>query len=448
MSWDEAFDIMAEKFKAALKKRGPERRRHVRLRAVDDLGRLCRAQAVQGRLPLQQHRSQCAPLHGLRGRPASCAPSASTSRWAATTTSRPPTPSCCGARTWPRCTRSCGPGSPIAGCRAPHVRVAVLSTFEHRSFDLADIGMVFKPQTDLYILNAIANHIIKTGRVNKDFVDKHTMFKRGQTDIGYGLRPEHPLQKKATGARQGQRRDRHELRGIRQVRLRLHAGESGRDVGRAGEPDRGAGRALCRSEDQGHQLLDHGLQPAHPRRLVQQPRLQHPSADRENLRARQQPVLADRPALGLRHRARSRHLLASPAGRHGGDQQGASRHRRADLEAARGHHSRQARLSRRAAEPDAEGRPAQRLLGAGQQQPAGRPPTSTRKAIPAIAIPDNFIVVSDAYPIGDGARRRPDPADRDVGGKGRRLRQCRAAHPVLAPDGRPRRARRDRTSGS
>ena len=55
---------------------------------------------------------------------------------------------------------------------APHVRVAVLSTFEHRSFDLADIGMVFKPQTDLYILNAIANHIIKTGRVNKDFVDR------------------------------------------------------------------------------------------------------------------------------------------------------------------------------------------------------------------------------------------------------------------------------------
>ena len=82
---------------------------------------------------------------------------------------------------------------------APHVRVAVLSTFEHRSFDLADIGMVFKPQTDLYILNAIANHIVKTGRVNKDFVDRHTLFKRGQTDIGYGLRPEHPLEKKATG---------------------------------------------------------------------------------------------------------------------------------------------------------------------------------------------------------------------------------------------------------
>ena len=76
----------------------------------------------------------------------------------------------------------------------------VLSTFEHRCFDLADNGLVFKPQTDLVILNAIANHIIKTGRVNKEFVSKHTVFRRGQTDIGYGLRPEHPLQKAATGA--------------------------------------------------------------------------------------------------------------------------------------------------------------------------------------------------------------------------------------------------------
>jgi nitrate reductase NapA len=82
---------------------------------------------------------------------------------------------------------------------APHVRVAVLSTFEHRSFDLADVQLVFKPQSDLALLNAIANHIITTNRVNKDFVGKHTVFKRGQTDIGYGLRPEHPLEQKASG---------------------------------------------------------------------------------------------------------------------------------------------------------------------------------------------------------------------------------------------------------
>src|SRR4029078_3146564 len=83
--------------------------------------------------------------------------------------------------------------------RTAHVQVAVLSTFEHRTFDLADIPMVFKPQTDLAILNAIANHIITTKRVNKDFVDKYTVFKRGQTDIGYGLRPDNPLEQKASG---------------------------------------------------------------------------------------------------------------------------------------------------------------------------------------------------------------------------------------------------------
>ena len=83
---------------------------------------------------------------------------------------------------------------------APHVKVAVLSTYEHRSFDLADIPMVFTPQTDLAILNYIANHIIRTGRVNKEFVSKHAVFMRGRDDIGYGLRPEHELEKKAKNA--------------------------------------------------------------------------------------------------------------------------------------------------------------------------------------------------------------------------------------------------------
>ena len=33
--------------------------------------------------------------------------------------------------------------------------------------------------------------------MNKEFVDKHTNFRRGNTDIGYGLRPDHPLEVKA-----------------------------------------------------------------------------------------------------------------------------------------------------------------------------------------------------------------------------------------------------------
>jgi nitrate reductase NapA len=81
-----------------------------------------------------------------------------------------------------------------------HVRVAVLSTYEHRSSDLADLSIIFKPGTDLAILNYIAHHIIETGRVNRAFVDQHAAFFKGVTDIGYGLRPEHPLELKATGA--------------------------------------------------------------------------------------------------------------------------------------------------------------------------------------------------------------------------------------------------------
>ena len=84
---------------------------------------------------------------------------------------------------------------------AEHVRVAVLSTFRNRNFDLADIGIVFRPQTDLAILNYIANHIIQSGRVNEDFVRDHVNFRVGVTDIGYGLRPEDPRQRRAKNAK-------------------------------------------------------------------------------------------------------------------------------------------------------------------------------------------------------------------------------------------------------
>lgn len=79
----------------------------------------------------------------------------------------------------------------------PNVQVHVLSTFTHRSFELADNGMIFTPQTDLVILNFIANYIIENNAVNKEFVKKHVNFRKGATDIGYGLRPTHPLQKAA-----------------------------------------------------------------------------------------------------------------------------------------------------------------------------------------------------------------------------------------------------------
>ncbi|OBX02181.1 nitrate reductase catalytic subunit NapA [Gallibacterium genomosp. 1] len=79
----------------------------------------------------------------------------------------------------------------------PDCKIAVLSTFEHRSFELADYGLVFTPQADLAILNYIANYIIQNNAVNEDFVSKHTVFKKAATDIGYGLRPTDPREKAA-----------------------------------------------------------------------------------------------------------------------------------------------------------------------------------------------------------------------------------------------------------
>ncbi|MBL1417626.1 MAG: periplasmic nitrate reductase subunit alpha [Moritella sp.] len=85
----------------------------------------------------------------------------------------------------------------------PHVKVNVLSTYKHRSFELADTGVIFHPQSDLAMANFIANYIIQNDAVNWDFVNKHTNFKRTATDIGYGLRDEHPLQQKAKNPNSG-----------------------------------------------------------------------------------------------------------------------------------------------------------------------------------------------------------------------------------------------------
>ena len=199
VSWDEAFTVMAEKFKAALKKQGPSGvgmfgsgqwtiwegyaaaklfKAGFRSNNIDPNARHCMASAVAGFMRTFGIDEPMGCYDDIEATDAFVL-------WGSNMAEMHPL-------LWTRVTDR--------RLSAVHVRVHVLSTFEHRCFDLADNALVFKPQTDLYLLNAIANHIIKTGRVNKEFVGKHTVFKRGQTDIGYGLRPEHPLQKAATGA--------------------------------------------------------------------------------------------------------------------------------------------------------------------------------------------------------------------------------------------------------
>lgn len=199
VSWDQAFDIMAEKWKATLKAKGPEAigmfgsgqwtihegyaasklmKAGFRSNNIDPNARHCMASAVAGFMRTFGIDEPMGCYDDIEHADAFVL-------WGSNMAEMHPV-------LWTR----------VTDRRLSHAgtKVAVLSTFEHRSFELADIPMVFTPQTDLAILNYIANHIIQTGRVNKDFVTAHTTFVKGNDDIGYGLRPDNPLEKAAKNA--------------------------------------------------------------------------------------------------------------------------------------------------------------------------------------------------------------------------------------------------------
>jgi len=202
ISWDQAFDIMAEKYKAALTSKGPTSigmfgsgqwtimegyaavklmKAGFRSNNLEPNARHCMASAVGGFMRTFGIDEPMGCYDDIEAADAFVL-------WGSNMAEMHPI-------LWTRVTDR--------RLSAPHVNVSVLSTYQHRCFDLADSGMIFTPQTDLAILNFIANYIIKTDRVNKDFVNKHTNFRRGDTDIGYGLRDEHPLQQAAANPNSG-----------------------------------------------------------------------------------------------------------------------------------------------------------------------------------------------------------------------------------------------------
>lgn len=66
-------------------------------------------------------------------------------------------------------------------------RIVNLSTYTNRCSDLADLEIIFKPNTDLAIQNFILREIVKRKAVNWDFVKKHCVFATGTRYTGYGL---------------------------------------------------------------------------------------------------------------------------------------------------------------------------------------------------------------------------------------------------------------------
>lgn len=199
VSWDTAFDVMADKYKKALKDKGPTSvgmfgsgqwtvmegyaavklmKAGFRSNNIDPNARHCMASAVGGFMR----------TFGI-DEPMGCYDDFEAADafvlWGSNMAEMHPI-------LWTRITDR--------RLSYPHVKVAVLSTYTHRSFDLADIPMIFAPQTDLVLLNFIANYIIQNDKVNWDFVNKHTNFAKGVTDIGYGLRDDHAKQKAAKNA--------------------------------------------------------------------------------------------------------------------------------------------------------------------------------------------------------------------------------------------------------
>ncbi len=68
-------------------------------------------------------------------------------------------------------------------------KIINVTTYRNMSSNLADQTIIFKPNTDLAILNYILREIVKRDAVDHDFVNKHCIFAAGAMDIGYGMRP-------------------------------------------------------------------------------------------------------------------------------------------------------------------------------------------------------------------------------------------------------------------
>ncbi|HEY9200265.1 MAG TPA: nitrate reductase catalytic subunit NapA [Gammaproteobacteria bacterium] len=196
VSWDEAFDVMAEKFKATLKEKGPTAvgmfgsgqwtvwegyaasklfKAGFRSNNLDPNARHCMASAVGGFMRGFGADEPMGCYDDLENADAFVL-------WGSNMAEMHPI-------LWSRLTDT---RLSKKGCE-----VHVLSTYEHRCYELADNAMTFVPQTDMVILNYIANYIIQNKAYNQDFINSHVSFNQATTDIGYGLRADHPLEQKA-----------------------------------------------------------------------------------------------------------------------------------------------------------------------------------------------------------------------------------------------------------
>ncbi|SEN24658.1 periplasmic nitrate reductase subunit NapA apoprotein [Mesobacillus persicus] len=68
-----------------------------------------------------------------------------------------------------------------------------LTTRKSRTSEIADATLVFRPQTDLAIANAIANYLIQNEKYDKKFVKEHIQFKAGTENLGHSLEDDYDM---------------------------------------------------------------------------------------------------------------------------------------------------------------------------------------------------------------------------------------------------------------
>ncbi len=70
------------------------------------------------------------------------------------------------------------------------VKVVNIQTYTHRTCDLGDFNIIFKPQTDMLLWNYIAREIVYNHpeAIDWDFIKKNIIFAAGPVNIGYGMR--------------------------------------------------------------------------------------------------------------------------------------------------------------------------------------------------------------------------------------------------------------------